>query len=156
VPTSIRLCRATDTAPTCTQTSLTTADGTYTVDTSTGKVTFTHIEGFEGTVTEPVTYIISNDWTGQSGIGTTTNVLIPTIIVTAQAAPSSPSSGVSEVVEVPSATTTTTTVPELVPESSAVLPETGVDNDLELFLLSVLLWLSVFFGLPSKPKSSPR
>ena len=161
VPTSIRLCRATDTAPTCTQTSLTTADGAYTVDTSTGKVTFTHIEGFEGTVSEPVTYIISNDWTGQSGIGTTTNVLIPTIIVTAQAAPSSPSSGVSEVVEVPSATTTTTTtttttVPELVPETSAVLPETGVNNDLELFLLSVMLWLSVFFGLPSKPKSSPR
>jgi CshA-type fibril repeat protein len=158
VPTSIRLCRATDTAPTCTQTSLTTADGAYTVDTSTGKVTFTHIEGFEGTVSEPVTYIISNDWTGQSGIGTTTNVLIPTIIVTAQAAPSSPSSGVSEVVEVPSATTTTTTttVPEVVPESSAALPETGVNNDLELFLLSVLLWFGVFFGLPSKPKSSPR
>jgi hypothetical protein len=25
-----------------------------------------------------------------------------------------------------------------------------------LFLLSVLLWLGVFFGMPSKPKSSPR
>jgi hypothetical protein len=47
-------------------------------------------------------------------------------------------------------------VPEVVPEDSAVLPETGVDNDLELFLLSVLLWLGVFFGIPSKPKSSPR
>jgi CshA-type fibril repeat protein len=150
VPTSIRLCRATDTAPSCTQTSLTTADGAYTVDTSTGKVTFTHIEGFEGTVSEPVTYIISNDWTGQSGIGTTTNVLIPTITVTAQAAPPSP------VVNDVTSPTTTTTVPEVVPENPAVLPETGVDNDLELFLLSVLLWLGVFFGMPSKPKSSLR
>jgi CshA-type fibril repeat protein len=159
VPTSIRLCRATDTAPTCTQTSLTTADGAYTVDTSTGKVTFTHIEGFEGTVTEPVTYIISNDWTGQSGIGTTTNVLIPTIIVTAQAVPaSSVPPVVNEVADVPSTTTTTTTTtaPEVVSENPAVLPETGVDNDLEWFLLSVLLWLGVFFGFPSKPKLSPR
>jgi hypothetical protein len=137
-------------------------DGRYVVDTSTGKVTFTHVEGFEGTVAEPVTYIIANNWTGFSGTGISTNVLIPTIIFTAQAAPAEPAPAPeSEIVsEVPSTTTTTTTttttVPEIVPEDSVVLPETGVDNDLELFLLSVLLWLGVFFGIPSKPKSSPR
>jgi CshA-type fibril repeat protein len=79
VPTSIRLCRTTDSAPNCTQTSLTTDDGTYTVDTATGQVTFTHREGFIGTVTQPVTYIIKNDWTGESGIGVATSLLIPTI-----------------------------------------------------------------------------
>jgi hypothetical protein len=152
------LCRPTDAAPACTQTSLTTVDGEYVVDTSTGKVTFTHVEGFEGTVAEPVTYIIANNWTGFSGTGISTNVLIPTIIFTAQAAPAEPAPAPEIVSEVPSTTTTTTTttVPEIVPEDSAVLPETGVDNDLELFLLSVLLWLGVFFGIPSKPKSSPR
>jgi CshA-type fibril repeat protein len=156
VPTSIRLCGPTDTAPSCTKTVLTTVDGNYVVDTSTGKVTFTHIEGFEGTVAEPVTYIIANNWTGFSGTGISTNVLIPTIIVTAQAVPgSSVPAVVNEVVDV-STPTTTTTMPEIVPEDSAVLPETGIDNDLELFLLSVLLWLGVFFGWPSKPKSSPR
>jgi CshA-type fibril repeat protein len=159
VPTSIRLCRKTDAAPTCTQTSLTTVDGEYAVDTSTGKVTFTHVEGFEGTVAEPVTYIIANNWTGFSGTGISTNVLIPTITVTAQAVPaSSVPPVVNEVADVPSTTTTTTTttVPEVVSENPAVLPETGVDNDLEWFLLSVLLWLGVFFGFPSKPKLSPR
>ena len=160
VPTSIRLCRKTDAAPTCTQTSLTTVDGEYAVDTSTGKVTFTHVEGFEGTVAEPVTYIIANNWTGFSGTGISTNVLIPTITVTAQAVPaSSVPPVVNEVADVPSTTTTTTTtttVPEVVSENPAVLPETGVNNDLEWFLLSVLLWLGVFFGFPSKPKLSPR
>jgi hypothetical protein len=124
-------------------------------------VTFTHVEGFEGTVAEPVTYIIANNWTGFSGTGISTNVLIPTITVTAQAVPaSSVPPVVNEVADVPSTTTTTTTttttVPEVVSENPAVLPETGVDNDLEWFLLSVLLWLGVFFGFPSKPKLSPR
>jgi hypothetical protein len=86
-------------------------------------------------------------------------VLIPTITVTAQAVPtSSEPPVVNEVADVPSTTTTTTTTtaPEVVSENPAVLPETGVDNDLEWFLLSVLLWLGVFFGFPSKPKLSPR
>jgi LPXTG-motif cell wall-anchored protein len=79
VPTSIRLCRPTDTPPQCSETSLQTSDGDYTVDVTTGRVTFVHTSGFVGTVTEPVTYIIANDWTGASGIGITTNFLIPTI-----------------------------------------------------------------------------
>ena len=87
VPNSVRLCGTTDNAPTCTRTSLTTDDGTYTVDTTTGKVTFVHRAGFVGTVTQPVTYQIANNWTGQSGIGITTNILIPTIIPPAPSAP---------------------------------------------------------------------
>jgi CshA-type fibril repeat protein len=80
VPNSIRLCGNTDSAPTCTRTSLTTDDGTYTVNTTTGQVAFVHRQGFMGTVTQPVTYQIANNWTGLSGIGITTNILIPTII----------------------------------------------------------------------------
>jgi CshA-type fibril repeat protein len=87
VPNSIRLCGPTDAAPTCALTTLTTDDGTYTVDTSTGRVTFVHRAEFMGTVTQPVTYQIANDWTGLSGIGITTNILIPTIIPPAPPAP---------------------------------------------------------------------
>jgi CshA-type fibril repeat protein len=50
-------------------------------------VTFVHRTGFLGTVTQPVTYQIANDWTGLSGIGITTNILIPTIIPPAPPAP---------------------------------------------------------------------
>jgi CshA-type fibril repeat protein len=87
VPNSVRLCGPTDNAPTCALTTLTTDDGTYTVDTTTGKVTFEHRTGFLGTVTQPVTYQIANDWTGESKIGITTNILIPTIIPPAPPAP---------------------------------------------------------------------
>jgi CshA-type fibril repeat protein len=87
VPNSIRLCGVTDNAPACTRTTLTTDDGTYTVDTTTGKVAFVHRQGFLGTVTQPVTYQIANNWTGLSGIGITTNILIPTIIPPAPPAP---------------------------------------------------------------------
>jgi CshA-type fibril repeat protein len=87
VPNSIRLCGPTDTAPSCTRTSLTTDDGTYTVNTTTGQVTFVHRAEFIGTVTQPVTYQIANNWTGLSGIGITTNILIPTIIPPAPPAP---------------------------------------------------------------------
>jgi CshA-type fibril repeat protein len=50
-------------------------------------VTFVHRTGFLGTVSQPVTYQIANDWTGLSGIGITTNILIPTIIPPAPPAP---------------------------------------------------------------------
>ena len=90
VPESIRLCGFTDSAPACVLTTLTTDDGTYTVDTATGKVAFVHRAGFLGTVTQPVTYQIANNWTGQSGIGITTNILIPTIIPPAPPAPPAP------------------------------------------------------------------
>ena len=79
VPTSIRLCSASQVAPNCTATSVVTIDGTYTLDTSTGKVSFAPVSGFSGTATAPVTYQISNNWTGPSGVATTTAILIPTI-----------------------------------------------------------------------------
>jgi len=79
VPTSIRLCSASQAAPNCTATSVGTVDGTYTLDTATGKVTFAPVSGFSGTATAPVTYQISNNWTGPSGVATTTAILIPTI-----------------------------------------------------------------------------
>jgi hypothetical protein len=59
---------------------LTTNDGTYTVDTKTGKVTFVHRRGFSGTVTQPVLYQIANNWNGPFGIAYTTAQIIPTII----------------------------------------------------------------------------
>jgi CshA-type fibril repeat protein len=93
VPTSVRLCGTTtlekmDALATtgqnvkCSLTKLKTADGTYTVDTKTGKVTFVHKKGFSGTVTEPVTYQIANSFKGATGPGMATGVLIPTIVPT--------------------------------------------------------------------------
>jgi CshA-type fibril repeat protein len=91
VPTSIRLCPistvvSTDVIstaqsnPACTLTKVATVDGTYTVDTKTGKVTFVHKKGFVGTVTQPVTYQIANNWDGVTTPQVTTSQLIPTII----------------------------------------------------------------------------
>jgi len=80
VRTSIRLCGDNESVPKCTQTSLTTADGTYTVDPKTGKVTFVHAPGFVGRVQSPPTYQISNDWKGASGSKVASSVLIPTIL----------------------------------------------------------------------------
>jgi CshA-type fibril repeat protein len=91
VPTTLRLCplgTVTKTAvitvpvanPACTLTKLTTKDGTYTVDTKTGKVTFVHRKRFFGTVTQPVTYQIANNWKGPFGAAYTTSQIIPTIV----------------------------------------------------------------------------
>jgi len=91
VPTSIRLCpistvistdviSTTQSNPACTLTKLTTVDGTYTVDTKSGKVTFVHKKGFVGTVTQPVIYQIANNWDGVTTPQVTTSQLIPTII----------------------------------------------------------------------------
>jgi hypothetical protein len=66
--------------PACTLTKLTTKDGTYTVVTKTGKVTFVHRKGFFGIVTQPVTYQISNNWKGPFGAAYTTSQIIPTIV----------------------------------------------------------------------------
>ena len=79
VPSSIRLCGVDQTAPNCTLTKLTTADGKYTLDIKTGKVTFVPRPGFSGLVTQPVTYQISNDWKGASGAGISTGQLIANI-----------------------------------------------------------------------------
>ena len=79
VPTSIRLCTTVQTPPNCNATRVTTVDGTYVVDTKTGKVVFTPVNGFTGTVTAPVTYQISNNWSGFAGPGVATSILVPTI-----------------------------------------------------------------------------
>ena len=91
VPTSLRLCPMGTVAktgvvvvptaiPTCTLTKLTTKDGTYTVNTKTGKVSFVHRKGFVGTAVEPVMYQLANTWKGPFGAAYTTSHLIPTIV----------------------------------------------------------------------------
>lgn len=79
VPSSIKLCAAGQSAPNCTATSITTGDGTYVLNTATGEVVFTPANGFAGTATSPVTYQITNNWTGLAGPGTATSILMPTI-----------------------------------------------------------------------------
>jgi CshA-type fibril repeat protein len=81
-PKSIRLCGSGEVIPNCSQTSLTTADGKYTVDIKTGKVKFVPRSGLTGTVTQPVTYQIANDWKGGSGPGVASGQLIATIRTT--------------------------------------------------------------------------
>jgi CshA-type fibril repeat protein len=55
-PTSIRLCGTGEISPACTQMSVTTLDGLYVVEPTTGQVTFTPRDGFTGQATIP--YII--------------------------------------------------------------------------------------------------
>jgi CshA-type fibril repeat protein len=57
-PTTIRLCGTGEISPDCTQMSVTTLDGLYVVDPTTGQVTFTPREGFTGQATIP--YIIKD------------------------------------------------------------------------------------------------
>jgi CshA-type fibril repeat protein len=93
VPTSVRLCPISMVAktalwtagqvdPACTLMKVTTADGTYTVDPKTGKVTFVHRKGFTGTVTQPVGYQIATNWKVPWGTLMAKSELIPTIIST--------------------------------------------------------------------------
>jgi LPXTG-motif cell wall-anchored protein len=79
VPSSIRLCTTVQVPPNCDATRVTTVDGTYVVNTKTGEVVFTPVNGFIGTVTSPVTYQISNNWSGAAGPGVATSILVPTI-----------------------------------------------------------------------------
>jgi CshA-type fibril repeat protein len=55
-PTSIRLCGTGEISPACTQMSVTTLDGLYVVEPTTGQVTFTPRDGFTGQATIP--YVI--------------------------------------------------------------------------------------------------
>jgi CshA-type fibril repeat protein len=93
VPTTVRLCPMSTVVknrlwvagradPACTLMKLTTADGTYTVDPKTGKVTFVHRKGFTGTVTQPVPYQIATNWKVPTGTMTARSMLIPTIFST--------------------------------------------------------------------------
>jgi CshA-type fibril repeat protein len=57
-PTTIRLCGSGEISPACTQMSVTTLDGLYVVDPTTGQVTFTPRDGFTGQATIP--YVIKD------------------------------------------------------------------------------------------------
>jgi CshA-type fibril repeat protein len=61
-PATVKLCgtNPAQTSPNCTLTTLTTADGTYTVNPTTGVVTFDPIPSFTGTVSVPVRYQVSD------------------------------------------------------------------------------------------------
>jgi CshA-type fibril repeat protein len=126
VRSSLRLCDRSELAPNCTATQLTTADGTYTVDTATGFVTFTPRNGFTGQVTQPVTYQIANDWTGPSGVGIATAVITPIID---PAAPPVPMPGL------PGSTSDNDDT-----RSTSFLPATGTD------IAVTALWGAVLIG----------
>ena len=80
---NLKLCGSSDTAPTCTQTSLTEASkGEWTLDVGTGQVTFTPVANFVGTA-GPITYSIVD----QVGQRTTSTM---TITVSALSAPTTP------------------------------------------------------------------
>jgi CshA-type fibril repeat protein len=70
-PASVRLCSSGQVLPNCAATSLTTADGTYSVN-GDGSVTFTPAAGFTGTATQPVAYQVSNTYTRSVATTTTT------------------------------------------------------------------------------------
>lgn len=76
-PATVKLCgtNPAQTSPNCTLTTLTTADGTYTVNPTTGVVTFDPIPSFTGTVSVPVRYQVSDT-------GSTPQVTSATITLT--------------------------------------------------------------------------
>jgi LPXTG-site transpeptidase (sortase) family protein len=64
-PTSVKFCGPTQAVPTCTLTSVTVAnEGTYTINPSTGAITFDPVVTFTGTVTVSPTYMVCNTVTG--------------------------------------------------------------------------------------------
>ncbi|MFM8828922.1 MAG: Ig-like domain-containing protein [Actinomycetota bacterium] len=71
---SVRLCGGGDVAPACTQTSLTTADGTYSVNPLTGFITYSPVSGMLGTASA-VTYAVT-DGAGQR----TTSTYMPSVV----------------------------------------------------------------------------
>ena len=82
VASSVKLCGATDTAPSCTATSVAVSgQGTYTVDATTGAITFTPLASFTGTAT-PVTYSVT-DSVGQKASTTYTPRVVPPPTATA-------------------------------------------------------------------------
>lgn len=69
-PTTVRLCATGTVAASCTGTTLTNADGTYTVNVATGVVTFDPVPGFTGDAT-PIAYVVV-DGLGQRAMSTIT------------------------------------------------------------------------------------
>ena len=80
VASTVRLCPLVATAPfgsgNCTATTVTTADGVYSLDTATGVVTFDPASGFVGVATVPVNYVVA-DGLGQEASSTITPTVSP-------------------------------------------------------------------------------
>jgi len=130
--TSIRLCDLApnaETPPSCTQTSLTTVDGRYTVDPTTGAVTFDGAEGFSGTSTAPARYQIANTYTlnGVTRSALASALLIPSLTAARPAVPILPI-WLMVPPEQPPANPPDDTVPPSVPPSSQ--PSTPPDDDI--------------------------
>lgn len=89
--TSVKLCgtNPVQTPAACDKLTLTTADGTYTVDPATGLVTFDPIPTFTGTVTVPVRYQVSDTGTTPQ----TTSALITPVVIPGPAAVNDATSG---------------------------------------------------------------
>ena len=77
---STRLCSSSETPNNCTSTTVGTANGTYSVNTSTGVVTFTPNAGFVGTAI-PVTYVVTDAATRKTSGVFTPVVAAPTVAV---------------------------------------------------------------------------
>jgi len=67
----IALCGAGEVAPSCTQTTVTTADGTFVLDPATNLVTFTPVTGFIGTATVPYSILDTYGLTAHAVISVT-------------------------------------------------------------------------------------
>ncbi len=77
VPASVRLCARGESAPSCTATKVVTSEGTYTVNPSTGRISFVHARGFSGTAAHGVTYQVGS--TSGSGQAIASSVFLPTV-----------------------------------------------------------------------------
>jgi hypothetical protein len=123
-------------------------EGTWTLNTSTGVVTFVPLASFAGVAT-PVSYV-GADVVGQ----VFDSVLNATITPAASpAAPVAPSAPEAPVASVPAITAATTTPPVVTVLKKSLLPRTGASGLTALGLLGLAL---LFLGTESKRRSRLR
>jgi CshA-type fibril repeat protein len=148
---SLKLCSVSpaETAPNCFSTVVTVLnEGTWTLNTSTGVVTFVPLASFAGVAT-PVSYV-GADVVGQ----VFDSVLNATITPAASpAAPVAPSAPEAPVASVPAITAATTTPPVVTVLKKSLLPRTGASGLTALGLLGLAL---LFLGTESKRRSRLR
>ena len=130
--TSIKLCDIAPNSqnpPNCTATSVTTVDGTYTLDPTTGAVSFTGANGFVGTATNPLRYQISNTYSvgGVTSSATTSALLIPTINAANTPQPAPPPFFVPPSNVVPSPSVDPAPLPPASDQFAIVKPDRPVD-----------------------------
>jgi CshA-type fibril repeat protein len=86
--TSVKLCSSGQTSPNCTATSVTIANqGTYTVDTATGVVTFTPVTGWSGMATAVAYQVTANSGQTVSATYTPTVIPAPTVVADTTSGP---------------------------------------------------------------------